>query len=189
MSKDPREEFEDLFDSGDEDGEQSRPHIYLAPALTCQSPKCFAFIWLPYEGLPETDEGGVSIRAGSDPPELPSAEWSRVFGCIRCGNVALFAGTQVTMQPVLKRSGGAHRADSAVFLVESECGNKDCRSPFRFHVDLTESQNTSSARNASGAVAAVRSGVFDNWLLPCGHRYRTIPARFYRATPVTDRMW
>jgi hypothetical protein len=186
VSKDPREEFDDLFRVGDDEGDERRPRTYLAPALEC---RCGALIWLPYEGLPETDEGGVRILAGSDPPELPKAEWSQVFACTQCGSAAPFAGTQVIMQPVPGHSAGLRHSDAAVFLVESECGNKDCRTPFRWHVDMSGRRNKPSERNASGAVAAVRSGVFDGQLLPCGHRYRTIPAQLYRATPVTARMW
>jgi hypothetical protein len=49
--------------------------------------------------------------------------------------------------------------------------------------------DTLGGADANGAIAALRSGIFDGQKLRCGHEVKTVPAKYYHAERVTARMW
>jgi transcription elongation factor Elf1 len=174
-----------LDDDEDDDleieGTSEGPEIfwYLAPMLICQ---CGARIELPYSNLPQTDQDGKILLRAEDPPELPSEDWTATFGCRRCGHVSIYYADDVTIAPVLKWAEGIHQSGKGVYAVRFPCGDKRCTTPVSIHVDIGDG-------NASEVVAALRSGIYDEQRLPCGHAIKTVPAKFYQVEPVIRRMW
>jgi hypothetical protein len=186
MGKNPRDEFEALFRKNYATIDANEIYFYLH-GLDCS--KCGQTIWLPYGGARCQILGAEMRSVSSDPLVWPSAGWSQVFGCIECGQIAPYAATQVNGLLVPKSLEDSWHAHPDVYLVTCECGDKDCQSPFSLHIDLSGYNVTTAATGTERAVDVMRSGVFDGQPLPCGHQYRTIPAPFYRATKITDRMW
>jgi hypothetical protein len=48
---------------------------------------------------------------------------------------------------------------------------------------------TPNTADADDAIAVLRSAIFAGRKLRCGHELKTIPAKYYHAERVTDRMW
>lgn len=185
MGKDPREDFDALFQGKTDSTSPKGVFDYWNPALHC---KCTLPIWLPYGSLPQMDEEATPLE-DSDLLELPSETWSRIFGCIRCGRIATYTGDQVEAARVLKRSASLFHSHADVWLVVLQCGEKHCAALHSVHLDMREYHATPNTADATDAVAALRSGMFDGQMLPCGHTLKTIPRELYHATRVTSRMW
>ena len=172
-----------LDDDEDDDlkVEYEDPEIlwYLAPMLTCH---CGKMIELPYSDLPLTDQEGVTLVGGEDPPELPSEEWSAVFGCTECGRISIYVASQVKTHPIPKLTEGIYQSGKGVYHAEFPCGDKRCIVPALMYVDA-------GVRSASEVVPLLRSGLFDGKQLSCGHQMKTVPEPFYRVVPVLRRLW
>jgi hypothetical protein len=139
-------------------------------------------IELPYSNLPRTDDKGVILLEGGDPPELPSEGWSSTFGCRDCGRIRSYGPADVILWPLHKWTEGLYQSGKGVYRVEFPCGDRRCTTRASIHVDI-------ESGNATAAVALLRSGIFDEKPLSCGHKMKTVPADFYRVEPVMRRMW
>jgi len=62
--------------------EPPEPFWYLAPILTCA---CGNWIELPYSNLAQTDEAGVRLLRGEDPPERPRKNGSQCSYAVCAG--------------------------------------------------------------------------------------------------------
>jgi hypothetical protein len=181
-----KEEFEALFRKKDTDPQDlNTEYWYGTPAIYCE---CGAAICLPYGSLPGMDSRGTTLK-GNDPLELPPDEWSQVFGCIRCGHIATYAGIQVCTLLVRKPSKSIFHKYADVWRVTFPCGDKGCAALLSVHVDMREYHATPNTADASDAVAALRTADVAGQRLSCGHDLKTIPAKFYQAERVTSRMW
>jgi len=184
MNKDPRKEFEDLFLQSQPSDEEPLFVLFGFDCLGCED-----IIWLPVENPSQVEfEGGKPIP-NSSLLERPPERWSEVFGCIQCGRIATYAGDLVRPFAIPQSLMPRFRACADVYHVVFACGEKGCRSPVSLHVDISAFHAASTGTGTEHAVAALRSGVFDDQMLPCGHSYQRIPPERYRVTRVTTRMW
>jgi hypothetical protein len=158
------------------------PVWYLAPRLTCRCDSCELPMELPYSNLPQTDERGLALLQGGDPPVLPTEEWLVTFGCRACGCVREYFDSDVTVAPIPKWTEGIYQSGKDVYSVEFPCGDKHCTTPVSMFLDIGNG-------NASAVVDLLRSGLFDGKLMPCGHEMKTVPATFYKVLPVMQRLW
>src|SRR5438874_812268 len=90
-------EFEDNFTHMIGPDEPIHSHYYLAPVLVCA---CGKIIELVYRDLPETDQKGLLLLRGEDPPETPQAVWIAIFGCLKCGRVSAYRSRDVKLRAI-----------------------------------------------------------------------------------------
>jgi hypothetical protein len=151
---------------------------YLIPAIRCQ---CGAWIDLPYFHLPLSDETGLTLPEGEDPPQLPLEGWSATFGCRECGRVAGYTAQDVKVVPIPKAREGKHQSGKGVYFAKFPCGDRRCPVLASMYVNIGDG-------NASEVLDLLRSAHFQ-WILPCGHEMKTVPERYYEIVPVTRPLW
>lgn len=177
-------ELDDLFPG--EPAQPGRTFLYLVPAIECK--QCFEPMWLPYGTLPQADWAEMPA-SGEDPLEMPSEGWSKIFGCTDCGHIATYVAGDVEGHAVRKPTKSRFHVHANVWHVAFACANTCCKAPYAVHLSMPAHPATPNATDASVVVESLRDPRFDGNPLPCGHPLGKIPAKFYHATRVKDRMW
>jgi hypothetical protein len=170
----------DLEDDGDNTVDiDFDPAYYLAPVLACAH--CRSEIQLFCSPLPETDEAGVRLVQGENPPEMPPDGWSALFGCLGCGSVSEYVAVQANVKTLLKLSRGQYQSGTGLYRVEFPCADKTCKRPFTMYVDMGNVA-------PSAVIPELRQAHFHH-TLPCGHLLMPVPDKYYSVYPVVHRMW
>jgi hypothetical protein len=161
--------------------ERGTPLLYLAPSVRCS--KCWRSIPLPYGRLPRETLTNVLMPSysGSDQLEWPEDGWSRVFGCYKCGCIAIYGDYDVFVKYVLRDTEGGCHDDSNCFSARFPCANILCKAPTTVYVDIP----TGSESDVLKFFRSPRS----QGKLPCGHYLESVPEREYNISKVTERLW
>ena len=93
-------------------------------------------LFLPLPKLP------TSAQLYTDPSDWPPDEWHTKLGCWECGFVSVYAVDDVDWRSVRHEGSGQYCADVVCVRVEFLCGQKDCKSPVKFHVAISDRRQT-----------------------------------------------
>jgi hypothetical protein len=153
---------------------------YMTPILMCRV--CSVVFELPYFNLPQMSPIAQVLLPGENPLQLPPESWSIVFGCRACGHASEYAIADLSIGVALKWKVGSYRSGRGVYLARFPCGESHCEALSSMYIDTDNG-------GASEALTLLRSGIFDERQLPCGHLQKTLPEESYSVGPVLRRLW
>ena len=97
--------------------------MYLQPILRCKNSECvssrLAPIRVPFSNPP---------KAGEQPPAWPPQSWQVILICSNCDHWYVYQGKDIEWTTV------ATPADRAMWCVELQCSEPNCKSRTKWHV-------------------------------------------------------
>jgi len=137
---------------------------------------------LPFDNLPQTDEERIYGPEEEYQQVWPPDGWKAKFGCFACGLVEVYEADDVDDSLVLKESEGVYHSDGVCMCVEVQCGDRHCRTPDKWYVDI-------SGATENDLRQRLQQGYFFG-KLPCGHEIRTtLDKSSFRIYRVMNRLW